>query len=64
MYVHEVGTAPRQSLARTMMALMLISLPSISMAEDAVKLSPDQVTSLGVRVIHPVATVARRFPAP
>jgi len=64
MYLHEVGTAPRQSRARTMLALMLISLPSISMAEDAVKLSPDQVTSLGVRVIHPVATVARRFPAP
>ena len=56
MYLCEVGTAPRQSLARTMLALMLISLPSISMAEDAVKLSPDQVTSLGVRVIHPVAS--------
>ena len=56
MYLHEVGTAPRQSRARTMLALMLISLPSISMAEEAVKLSPDQVTSLGVRVIHPVAS--------
>ncbi len=39
---------------RSILALALISLPSIAMAEDAVKLSPEQATSLGVRVVHPV----------
>jgi membrane fusion protein, heavy metal efflux system len=44
------------SLARTIVALSFIGLPSIAMAEDAVKLSPEQATSLGVRVVHPVAS--------
>jgi biotin carboxyl carrier protein len=39
-----------------MIALALLGLPSIAMAEDAVKLSPEQATSLGVRVVHPVAS--------
>jgi len=43
-------------LARTIAALVLIGLPSIVMAEDAVKLSPEQATNLGVRVVHPVAS--------
>ena len=43
-------------MGRTIVALALIGLPSIAMAEDAVKLSPEQATSLGVRVVHPVAS--------
>jgi membrane fusion protein, heavy metal efflux system len=46
----------RQNLARIAIALAFSSLPSIAMAEDAVKLSPEQATSLGVRVVHPVAS--------
>ena len=42
--------------ARLMAALMLAGLPSISRAEDAVKLTPEQATNLGVRVVHPVAS--------
>lgn len=45
-----------QKRARTLAALVLIGLPSMSMAEDAVKLSPEQATNLGVRVVHPVAS--------
>src|SRR3954462_9867391 len=48
--------APWRGLARTILALAFIGLPSIAMAEDAVKLSPEQATSLGVRVVHPVAS--------
>ena len=40
----------------TLVALVLIGLPSISMAEDTVKLSPEQATNLGVRVVHPIAS--------
>jgi RND family efflux transporter MFP subunit len=36
--------------------LALIGLPSGTMAEDAVKLTPEQATNLGVRVVHPVAS--------
>jgi RND family efflux transporter MFP subunit len=36
--------------------LALIGLPCIAMAEDAIKLTPEQATSLGVRVVHPVAS--------
>jgi RND family efflux transporter MFP subunit len=43
-----------RSQARTIFAFAFISLPSIAMAEDAVKISPEQVTSLGVRVVHAV----------
>jgi membrane fusion protein, heavy metal efflux system len=45
-----------QRQARTIAALVLIGLPSIAMAEDAVKLSPEQATNLGIRVIRPVAS--------
>ena len=45
-----------QKRARTLAALVLIGLPSMSMAEDAVKLSPEQATNLGIRVVHPVAS--------
>jgi membrane fusion protein, heavy metal efflux system len=44
------------SRVRAILALAFIGLPSIAMAEDAVKLSPEQATSLGVRVVHPVAS--------
>ena len=58
MYFYQA--APRlalwQSWARTMLAVAFVGLPSIAMAEDAVKLSPEQATSLGVRVVHPVAS--------
>jgi len=48
--------APWPSRARTIFVLALIGLPSIAMAEDAIKLSPEQAMSLGVRVVHPVAS--------
>jgi len=58
MYLHQVASraAPWQTLARTILALAFIALPFIAMAEDAVKLSPEQATSLGIRVVHPVAS--------
>ena len=49
-------TIPWLQRAGLMAALMLAGLPSISMAEDAVKLTPEQATNLGVRVVHPVAS--------
>ncbi|QWG23767.1 efflux RND transporter periplasmic adaptor subunit [Bradyrhizobium sediminis] len=45
-----------QILARTMLAFAFMGLPSVSMAEDAVKLSPAQAQTLGVRVTHPVSS--------
>lgn len=42
--------------ARILLAVAFLALPSESMAEDQVKLSPEQATSLGVRVVHPVAS--------
>jgi RND family efflux transporter MFP subunit len=45
-----------QRQVRTLAALAFIGLPSFSMAEDTVKLSPEQATNLGVRVVHPVAS--------
>ena len=50
------GSLSGRGRARTIFLLALIGLPSIVMAEDAVKLSPEQATSLGVRVVHPVAS--------
>ena len=47
---------PRQILARAMLALAFMGLPSVSMAEDEVKLSPAQAQTLGVRVTHPVSS--------
>lgn len=46
----------RQRHVRALAVLALVGLPSIAMAEDAVKLSPEQATNLGVRVVHPVAS--------
>ena len=45
-----------QILARAMLALAFMGLPSVSMAEDEVMLSPAQIQSLGVRVTHPVSS--------
>ncbi|WP_249779492.1 efflux RND transporter periplasmic adaptor subunit [Bradyrhizobium sediminis] len=39
-----------------MLAFAFMGLPSVSMAEDAVKLSPAQAQTLGVRVTHPVSS--------
>ena len=44
----------RQSLAGTMLALALMGLPSVSMAEDELKLAPAQAQALGVRVVRPI----------
>ena len=45
------------SLARNILAVMFVGiLPSISMAEDTVKLTPEQATNLGVRVVRPIAS--------
>lgn len=41
---------------RVLIALTFLALSSNSMAEDQLKLSPEQVTSLGIRVVHPVAS--------
>src|SRR6516165_7205763 len=39
------------------LAVMFVGiLPSISMAEDTVKLTPEQATNLGVRVVRPIAS--------
>jgi membrane fusion protein, heavy metal efflux system len=57
-HLHQAALRPAswQRLGRAILALAFIGLPSITMAEDAVKLSPEQATSLGVRVVHPVAS--------
>lgn len=39
-----------------LIALAFLALPSKSVAEDQLKLSSEQATSLGVRVVHPVAS--------
>ncbi|MET3332705.1 cobalt-zinc-cadmium efflux system membrane fusion protein [Bradyrhizobium ottawaense] len=44
------------TLARTLIAIALSLLPSVSMAQDEVKLSDAQARNLGVRVTHPVAS--------
>lgn len=46
----------RRNGVRILVAAAFMALPSISMAEDGIKLSPAQATSLGVRVVHPVAS--------
>ncbi|MDE2603586.1 MAG: efflux RND transporter periplasmic adaptor subunit [Bradyrhizobium sp.] len=51
-----LGSTSWPGRVRTILALAVIGLPSIAMAEDAVKLSPEQATNLGVRVVHPVAS--------
>lgn len=42
--------------ARILIAAAFMALPSLSMAEDRVKISPEQATNLGVRVVHPIAS--------
>jgi membrane fusion protein, heavy metal efflux system len=44
-----------RKLTRASLALAWIGLPSVSIAEEDVKLSPAQVQTLGVRVVHPVS---------
>lgn len=39
-----------------LIAVAFLALPSRAMAEAQVKLSPEQATSLGVRVVHPIAS--------
>lgn len=41
---------------RVMIAVVLLALPSKSLAEDQLKLSAEQATSLGIRVVHPAAS--------
>ncbi len=55
MLLHHATLHPRswQRLVLMIFALALLS-PSLSRAEDAVKLSPEQLQSLGVRVVHPI----------
>lgn len=45
-----------QSLVRIMFALAIIGFPSVSMAGEEVKLSTAQAHTLGVRVVHPIAS--------
>lgn len=47
-------SSARHKHTRTLAVLALVGLPSISMAEDTVKLSPQQAMNLGVRVVHPI----------
>ncbi|CCE06763.1 putative cation efflux membrane fusion protein (CusB-like) [Bradyrhizobium sp. STM 3843] len=55
--MHLRSTAPaRHNSACVLLALALLALPFGAAAEDAVKLSPEQATSLGVRVVHPIAS--------
>jgi RND family efflux transporter MFP subunit len=57
-YLHQVAWRPAswRNLGQSILVLAIIGLPSISMAEDRVKLSPEQATNLGVRVVRPVAS--------
>ncbi|MBR0827178.1 efflux RND transporter periplasmic adaptor subunit [Bradyrhizobium manausense] len=48
--------SPFRSGARALLALALSFLPSVSVAEDEVKLSAAQAQNLGVRVTHPVSS--------
>ena len=58
MHLYRAGSQLHSSRSRirNIVALALLGLPSIAMAEDVVKLSPEQATSLGVCVVHPVAS--------
>ncbi|UPT89221.1 efflux RND transporter periplasmic adaptor subunit [Bradyrhizobium barranii subsp. apii] len=47
---------PWLNWTRVLIALAFLTLPSKSVAEDQLKLSPEQATSLGIRVVHPVAS--------
>jgi hypothetical protein len=45
-----------RGLIRNIIVLVLIGLPSASMAQDEVKLSPEQARNVGVRTVHPVSS--------
>jgi hypothetical protein len=49
-------TLLRRNGVRILIALSFLALPVKSIAEDRVKLSPEQATSLGVRVVHRIAS--------
>jgi len=56
---------PWLNWTRVLIALAFLALPAKSVAEDQLKLSPEQATSLGIRVVHPVASpTTRRCPIP
>jgi membrane fusion protein, heavy metal efflux system len=48
--------SPLRSVARALFVLALVFLPSVSMAEDEVKLSGAQAQNIGVRVAHPISS--------
>lgn len=50
------STLLQRNGVRILIALSFLALPVKSIAEDRVKLSPEQATSLGVRVVHPIAS--------
>ena len=45
-----------RTVVRALLTLALSFLPSVSIAEDQVKLSPEQAQNLGIRVTHPVSS--------
>ena len=45
-----------RAVVRALLTLALSFLPSVSIAEDQVKLSPEQAQNLGIRVTHPVSS--------
>lgn len=53
----DFSVAPNGLVSRLvcgLLSLAVLGLPSVSVAEDAVKLSPEQVQSLGIRTVHPL----------
>jgi RND family efflux transporter MFP subunit len=46
----------RRSLARTLLSVAMIGLPSMAMAEEEVKLSAAQAQTLGVQLVHPISS--------
>ncbi|WP_439400087.1 efflux RND transporter periplasmic adaptor subunit (plasmid) [Bradyrhizobium sp. PMVTL-01] len=51
-----LGPSLFRRAARALLALVLSFLPSVSVAQDEVKLSAEQAQNLGVRVTHPVSS--------
>lgn len=61
MHLHREGsrsTQRRTTFARLMIALAFVGLPSVVLAEDVVKLNPEQMQSLGIRTTRPFASRA------
>jgi membrane fusion protein, heavy metal efflux system len=56
MYVYRPGShlPSWQNWIRSIVALALVGLPSASVAQDEVKLSPEQARNMGVHTVHPV----------